>query len=345
MSKPILRLIQVVIVFVLPFFVLYEQSFATSINPIDISIVLDKDELTVGETVTAHYEITGGNGDYRRIELSWYQLIPGNDVFAYMQGTNKEQDTSISAIGDYSFMPSVEGKIRFNIIVNDSNNMSKLAQSKIIDVTGSTNPLPINVIVSLDREEICLGETITAHYEISGGNEDYKRIELSWYQLIPGNDVFKFMKGTSKDQDSNISASGDYSFTPSTKGKIRFNIIVEDTNNMSKLGQSEIVIVSQEINYPESKMLFLPNDLQTINNESFMDTGFSYIVVPDSVIRIDSKSFMNCKNLSVVRFLGNYAEISDDAFGKNESIIFVCNSSSSMVAYAKSHGFICILAD
>ena len=95
-------------------------------EPLAIAIMLDKTEIEVGETVTASYSITGGNGEYDNIQLTWMQRVTGSEAWTGMESESLINGDDVSIAGTYSYTPTFSGKLQLEIFVGDS-------QSRIID--------------------------------------------------------------------------------------------------------------------------------------------------------------------------------------------------------------------
>ncbi len=58
----------------------------------------------------------------------------------------------------------------------------------------------------------------------------------------------------------------------------------------------------------------LPTLLTVITEESFMNTSFYYVILPNTTTRIESKAFADCKNLKYIYIPESTTQIADDAF-------------------------------
>ena len=92
----------------------------------------DKDEVNVGETLTASFTISGGSGEYESVGVGWYLHADGGTgsseiAYGSFDGRNS---------GTFSCTPEASGEVRFVIVVTDSVGRSSSEVCEYVKVSG-----------------------------------------------------------------------------------------------------------------------------------------------------------------------------------------------------------------
>lgn len=83
----------------------------------------------------------------------------------------------------------------------------------------------------------------------------------------------------------------------------------------------------------------LPSTLSAITEESFMDTAFYYVVLPETTTTIESRAFADCMNLKYIYIPENTTAIADDAFLNVTNLTILGKDGSYAQSYASGKGF------
>ena len=196
----------------------------------------DKDEVNVGETLTASFTISGGSGEYESVGVGWYLHADGGTgsseiAYGSFDGRNS---------GTFSCTPEASGEVRFVIVVTDSVGRSSSEVCEYVKVSGSDDSLPIIIAVEYDKDEVNVGETLTASFTISGGSGEYESVGVGWYLHADGGTGSSEIAYGSFDGRN----SGTFSCTPEASGEVRFVIVVTDSVGRSSSEVCEYVKVS-----------------------------------------------------------------------------------------------------
>lgn len=69
------------------------------------------------------------------------------------------------------------------------------------------------------------------------------------------------------------------------------------------------------------KVLRLPNQLLTIDEEAFAQLNVDAVIIPDGCRNIGKRAFADCEKLLYVRIPDSVEEIAEDAFDGCEKVI------------------------
>ena len=83
----------------------------------------------------------------------------------------------------------------------------------------------------------------------------------------------------------------------------------------------------------------LPAALTEIGSEAFAGGAFSYVLIPETVTRIDSRAFAACPKLRYAAFMGADTVIDPGAFDGVSGLKIIAPSGSKAEAYADTYGF------
>jgi len=90
---------------------------------------------------------------------------------------------------------------------------------------------------------------------------------------------------------------------------------------------------------PGLKVITLPNNLLTIEEEAFANTHAQKIIVPSRVTSIKSHAFLNCSNLLYLELLNGNTSIADNALEGCGSVTIICPGNSLVENWAKKKGY------
>ena len=204
-----------------------------------VILTFDKESVNVGEEVTASYEVVGGSGNYRNFHF---------DISAITRG---EQDYALSHIIAYANYDTRSGKLtavpKFGYTVlaslgfEDENGQNFYYESEKISVLGDTTVFP-TVTITFDKDNVNVGEEVTASYEVVGGSGNYRNFHF---------DISAITRGEQDYALSHIIAYADYN-TRSGKltavPKFGYTVMVslgfEDENGQNFYYESEKLPIS-----------------------------------------------------------------------------------------------------
>ncbi len=107
-------------------------------------------------------------------------------------------------------------------------------------------------------------------------------------------------------------------------------------NNVPLTVSNGSIYITDEIT--EIKAI-LPSALVTIADESFMNTSFSYVELPETVTTIGSKAFANSSNLKYIYIPEKTTTIAQDAFLNVPNLTILGKSGSYAESFASRYGF------
>ena len=189
--------------------------------------------------MTASYEVVGGSGNYRNFHF---------DISAITRG---EQDYALSHIIAYANYDTRSGKLtavpKFGYTVlasfgfEDENGQNFYYESEKISVLGDTTVFP-TVTITFDKDNVNVGEEVTASYEVVGGSGNYRNFHF---------DISAITRGEQDYALSHIIAYADYN-TRSGKltavPKFGYTVMVslgfEDENGQNFYYESEKLPIS-----------------------------------------------------------------------------------------------------
>jgi len=83
----------------------------------------------------------------------------------------------------------------------------------------------------------------------------------------------------------------------------------------------------------------LPPTMTTITEESFMNTSFSYIILPETTTTIESKAFADCRNLKYIYIPESTINIAENAFLNVTGLTIYGKAGSYAESYANRKGY------
>jgi uncharacterized protein YjdB len=171
---------------------------AEAVEPLNVSVSLNKATVAVGEAVTATWTISGGVAPYS-VYYSWRVQSGGSSI-------SKKSGTAASGISSSSFTPTFGETCDIYISVTDADGRNEGAYSNKIPVTGSPTVEPLTASVSLDKTAVAVGAPVIATWTISGGVAPYS-VYYSWRVQSGGSSI-------SKKSGTAASGASSSSFTP-----------------------------------------------------------------------------------------------------------------------------------
>ena len=105
-----------------------------TVEPLEIQIGVDKSAVRTGEPVTASWSVAGGNGKYFSIDVIWSQKFPGSSEWIYMKYDDLVTWPDLPLEGMYSFTPTVDGEVHFEIRVEDTDGRAMFVTSDPVTV-------------------------------------------------------------------------------------------------------------------------------------------------------------------------------------------------------------------
>lgn len=135
---------------------------AAEVQPLSIDIQFDRSSIAIYEQVIATWTISGGTEPYSYV----YEWHAGNTYSARVRDTKSS--------GNSQYIP-IEGDTCYvDFSIEGASGMT-LATTASLPVTGS----PLSILITLDKSEVTIGETVTASWTASGGCEPYS-YEYYW---------------------------------------------------------------------------------------------------------------------------------------------------------------------
>ncbi|MHC1786564.1 MAG: dockerin type I repeat-containing protein [Christensenellales bacterium] len=192
------------------------SAHGAAVQPIEITLSLDKSSASAGDTVTATYSVTGGNGTYKTIEAIWNTETGGARV-------GSDWIKLAGNTGTYSYKPTMGEWLNTDLLVRDSDGRQAEKYSADIPLSGFPVVAPIEITLSLDKSSAKAGETVTATYSITGGSGTYRMIEAIWNTETGGARI-------GSDWQKLAGSSGTYSFTPTAGEWLNTDLLVRDSD-------------------------------------------------------------------------------------------------------------------
>ena len=153
----------------------YVKSDSISITgsplPLNIQHSLSAAHANPGDLMTGYWSITGGTAPYE-VELTWevldvdgYQVLYENYYYTGAEGQ------------DSIYVPNgATGKLTYLVV--DANGMTETAHSTVFGI--GSQPAGLSASVSLSGSAVAPGNTITAAWQVDGGQPDYI-LYADWY--------------------------------------------------------------------------------------------------------------------------------------------------------------------
>lgn len=85
--------------------------------------------------------------------------------------------------------------------------------------------------------------------------------------------------------------------------------------------------------------LVLPASLHTVESEAFTGGAFTYVLIPETVTRIDGGAFASCPKLAYAQFAGADTVIDPAAFDGVTGLTIIAPGGSTAETFAAAHGF------
>ncbi|MHC1785777.1 MAG: dockerin type I repeat-containing protein [Christensenellales bacterium] len=217
------------------------------VDPFILAVTLDKESVTIGETITGRWSAKGGTSPY--LYRYWFQAREANGDFVDEAGNDID-------VTEYSFTPLFGSSGTLIVEVVDSFGRHILSERQF-SITGSLPVQKLKLTVWLDKENVSYGETITAHWSAIGGTEPYyffpdwgiKQKDTDEYAII------QWQCGTKNTQDE---------FSPINGAIGRFRVSVQDS-----LGR----IMLTENDSPDNELFFsiIPGQSNAISGDANHD--------------------------------------------------------------------------
>lgn len=123
------------------------------------------------------------------------------------------------------------------------------------------------------------------------------------------------------------------------------NIIIEhEENDIFDMNFNNVPLVSVNgaiyVSYgSQESIAVLPSKLTIIKEESFMNTSFYYVVLPETTSEIESKAFADCKKLEYIYIPENTTKIAEDAFLNVANLTIYGKDGSYAEFFANTRGY------
>lgn len=85
--------------------------------------------------------------------------------------------------------------------------------------------------------------------------------------------------------------------------------------------------------------LILPENLNVISTEAFVNVNTNMVIIPENVSRIENNAFASCSKLYTAVFYSTNVEISDNIFGDMQNIDIWCYENSSAHIWAQNKNY------
>ena len=202
--------------------------------PPSVTLTLDKEAASIGEQVTAHYEVSG-NGEYDQVMWQWaVQIEDGSWQNVY---NDESDEPNVSNELDRSFVirPEFGQKLRCSISVKEGSGRWYYDVKRIeIPVSGYVPQKP-EIYLALDKSSLALGERITATYEISG-EVDCDRVFWEW-SVSDANGG----QGITEAENISENMSGSFSIIPCFGWELKCTLYVVASNG--RIYESERITI------------------------------------------------------------------------------------------------------
>lgn len=87
-----------------------------------------------------------------------------------------------------------------------------------------------------------------------------------------------------------------------------------------------------------SKSLWIPRQVERIEDETFFDTNAEFVILPTTCKEVGNLAFANCENLYQIYIQAIDIIIQDNAFSDSPHIVIVTKEGSNAVLFAMEHG-------
>ena len=159
------------------------------------------------------------------------------------------------------------------------------------------------------------------------------------------NQVINFVSPLSAFTKTGLFATLTFSVNMDAESNKMSNIYIEheeddifdsDFNNVPLMSFNGAIYVSDG---SQDSLAILPSALTTIAEESFMNTSFYYVVLPETTAEIASKAFANCSQLRYIYIPESTTRIADDAFLNAKNLTIYGKTGSYAEFYANKKGY------
>jgi uncharacterized protein YjdB len=190
------------------------------VEPLAITVTLDKETVAVGETVTATWAVTGGEAPYSdEMFTEWTVKSAGSNLFERATVTTKSENEFTS-----SFVPTVGESVYLRVQMQDNGGRYVYENSSTIPVTGGAVFEPLDVTISLNKETVAVGESVTATWAVTGGEAPYSdKMFTEWTVKSAGSNLFQRATVTTKSENEFMS-----SFVPTVGESVYLRVQMQD---------------------------------------------------------------------------------------------------------------------
>ena len=137
------------------------------------------------------------------------------------------------------------------------------------------------------------------------------------------------------------------SFSVNENAELNSNTVIEiefDEDNIFDMVFNNVPLTASDgtvriIDNTQGGMAVLPQRITAVTEESFMNSSFYYIVLPESVTTIESKAFAGCSNLKYIYIPENTTKIAEDAFLNVTGLTIYGKDGSYAEFFANKHGY------
>jgi len=192
--------------------------------PPSVTLTLDKEAVSIGEQVTASYDVKGA-GEYDQVMWRWAVQIEDESWQTIFSNEPDESNVSSELNRSFVIKPEFGQKLRCSISVRESSGRWHYDVKRIeVPVSGYVPKKP-EIYLALDKSSMAIGERITASYEISG---DVACNLVLWSWSVRINES----EGQSITEAENISENmaGSFSITPRFGCQLNCTLYVVATN-------------------------------------------------------------------------------------------------------------------
>lgn len=168
-----------------------------------VEIAFDKKEALIDEPITVAYRISG-EGQYTDVTCQWCVYTDDNSY----QSSSENDQSSTELSGEFEFVPQFGVKLGCEIWVTENTGRRYVFKSDTIKVSGDNSRIP-SASIKLNREEVGIGETISAAFNVEGtGNYEY--VSWEWYLKTDEN---SWQSASLNEDNMSFSMSGVINYT------------------------------------------------------------------------------------------------------------------------------------
>lgn len=192
--------------------------------PPSVTLALDKETVSIGEQVTASYEVKG-DGEYDQVMWQWAAQIEDGSWQGISSKESFDPNYSDKLSGSFSIVPEFGQRLKCGILVKETSGKWHDFYNLVeIPVTGYVPDKP-EISLSLDKTKAAIGEHVTATYKVTG---DVACNHVLWSWSVRINES----EGQSITEAENISENmaGSFSITPRFGCQLNCTLYVVATN-------------------------------------------------------------------------------------------------------------------